>query len=348
MAGFARIAAALDSLLGAAGHGHISSIGDELAAGRREALDFLESRFNGDVQTLDEIIAWAGTHRDEIDSAGLPSGLQDSSIIVQNSHDPNDFSFIDSQPQPWDGVNLAPLSPEETGGLNPADFREPIPIDRPTPTFEDRSDLLAELEAMTGQTREQRLDAMFPESGYRGLRQPHIENYGAEWGERPTVWLSQRPFEANSYLLGGGNPIQPPQGGENILPARFSLGDRPLTIDAQGARYSTIPRELLPEDIRPNLRHPDSVIANTDEIAEAARIAGYDSITFQNLIDDMFGESTNPTTIYALLREELLRSRFAAADPRRRNEANLTAGIAGALGLGAASQSDDIRDTLGL
>jgi hypothetical protein len=114
---------------------------------------------------------------------------------------------------------------------------------------------------------------------------------------------------------------QNPLNGQNIMPlkVRANQGIRGAEVDAKGAEFVDMEggmNAFLNRAIR--------------EKRDLAKI--------KNLADDV-GMTGRPADHYAVFNPALVRSRFAAFDPARRNEADLlggaTPGLLGALGLGA-------------
>lgn len=110
-------------------------------------------------------------------------------------------------------------------------------------------------------------------------------------------------------------------GGANVMPLMI-LGDH-MKVDANGQRFM----QAIPQNL------------------DAAKAGRFDGVEFSNVIDNASPASDYATTVYATLNPSRIRSRFAAFDPARINEADimgyadptLLGGIAGGglLGLGA-------------
>lgn len=216
----------------------------------------------------------------------------------------------------------------------------------------------------TGRTRLQRLEEQYPLVGYRGLKQPYNENFGAEYIDDETIdeqfrfqpieWFAGNPETSNTYTP----PVIENTLGYNTtpqtLPARIDPG-RSLTVDVEGGDYAEIPVDKLPNDLRDLINTTRDYIT-TDHVAELARKAGYDTVVFENMRDPsslMNSPDIEPTTIIAVLPKarHRIRAVTALADPRRKDENDILAGIGGAALLGGASSSlsnPDIREALGL
>lgn len=92
--------------------------------------------------------------------------------------------------------------------------------------------------------------------------------------------FTSSPLDASEYA--GGFE------GANVLPA-FTRGGKGATIDAGGANWNAIPRYALPDDIKAQLHPSVGAQVRTDEFIHAARDAGYDSATIQNVFDNISG-----------------------------------------------------------
>lgn len=115
---------------------------------------------------------------------------------------------------------------------------------------------------------------------YRGLSRPYSE---ADTGAYQLFTSS--PEDASEYA---GAPFS----GANVLPA-FVRPGRNATVDAGGANWNAIPRAALPEDIQRYLHPSVGDVVRTDEFAHAAKLAGYDSATIQNVYDNVDGVIRN-------------------------------------------------------
>jgi hypothetical protein len=181
--------------------------------------------------------------------------------------------------------------------------------------------------------RMQRADEMFPVKAYRGLKEAPDDPKGWQW-------FTDRPEIANTYAHAEFSPSANIGTGANVVPARLNPG-RALEVDAKGETYQSVPVNDLPEDVRkvlqltPNL---DRYGISTDRIAGAASAAGYDSVAFRNVRDAMHsnGTETPLSTVYAVLKPENVRSRFAQFDPDRRDVPEWLAGIGGLAVAGGA------------
>ena len=100
------------------------------------------------------------------------------------------------------------------------------------------------------------------------------------------------PNKAGHYQMFTSSPEDAGEYGTSVIPAYLSKGKN-LSLDARKRNFNDIPVSLLPEDVRSNLHYtlnyPDSVV-RTDDIAHAAREAGYDSVTINNVFDKASNE----------------------------------------------------------
>lgn len=170
-----------------------------------------------------------------------------------------------------------------------------------------------------------RADELFPVEAYRGLMDEPVEPQGWQW-------FSDKPEIANTYAQ---NPR-----GANVIPARINPG-KALEVDAGGEVYTTVPINDLPDEVRKIILRSGSSLndrygVSTDRIAGAALQSGYDSVIFRNVRDAKTGSnaSTPVSTVYAVMRPENVRSRFAQFDPERADVAEWLAGLGVAVPVG--------------
>lgn len=113
-------------------------------------------------------------------------------------------------------------------------------------------------------------------AAYRGLTRPYD-------GSKTNYYqmFTSNPWEAGEYAM--ANPLSQP----NVIAAYIRKGKN-LEIDAMGRPFNRIQVQhgKLPADMRGKL---DSV-SSIDEIAHAARLAGYDTVTVRNVVDNATGE----------------------------------------------------------
>ncbi len=92
--------------------------------------------------------------------------------------------------------------------------------------------------------------------------------------------FTSSPLDAGEYA--GGFE------GANVLPAFVAPG-KGASIDAGGANWNAIPRSAIPKDIAAKLHPSVGGQVRTDEFIHAAKEAGYDSATIQNVFDNIDG-----------------------------------------------------------
>ena len=97
--------------------------------------------------------------------------------------------------------------------------------------------------------------------------------------------FTSSPLDASEYA--GGFE------GANVLPAFTRVG-KGATIDAGGSNWNAIPRYAIPDDIKAQLHPSVGAQVRTDEFIHAARDAGYDSATIQNVFDNLNGTIPTP------------------------------------------------------
>lgn len=83
--------------------------------------------------------------------------------------------------------------------------------------------------------------------------------------------------------------------GSNVIAAHIRPG-RNLAIDGGGNNFNALSVEQLPADVRTRLHPSVGASATTDQIAHAAREAGYDSVTVRNVHDNRWGERPGRNT----------------------------------------------------
>ena len=100
------------------------------------------------------------------------------------------------------------------------------------------------------------------------------------------------PEKSGYYQMFTSSPQDAQEYGSNVISAYTRKGKN-LSLDAGKRNFNDIPVEILPENVRKNLHYtlnePNSVL-RTDDIAHAAREAGYDSVTINNVFDKASNE----------------------------------------------------------
>ena len=77
--------------------------------------------------------------------------------------------------------------------------------------------------------------------------------------------------------------------GGNVVAAYLRKG-RNLQVNGGGNNFNSVPVSQLPADVRAKLHPSIGSVARTDEIAYAAKQAGYDSVSIKNVFDNAQGE----------------------------------------------------------
>lgn len=183
--------------------------------------------------------------------------------------------------------------PVEEGGLG-------LPKDN---TAMDRAEAMGFIDAYHGTTQ--------------GARKEQLRN--AE------LWATDNPKVANTYATGRPEFGRPE--GQTVMPLSVRL-ENPMVIDAPfGASWRQIDT-ALPND-------PEVLPYSTDMLSDIAKKQGYDSLVVKNVFDvgggkipkSQKGQDALTGTTYAVFDPAQVRSRFAAFDPKRRNEADILAGV---------------------
>lgn len=138
---------------------------------------------------------------------------------------------------------------------------------------------------------------------YRGFqgRRTGAEVLG---GQNRVQWLHSNEAAAGTY-------------GDKVTAYNADLGHS-LQVDANGANFNAVLRSALPKDVLRHLPRPIGPrshlidFANTDQIARAAREAGYDSVQFHNINDGWAGSHGLPTGTSTAIFD---RSRLTEASP---------------------------------
>lgn len=123
---------------------------------------------------------------------------------------------------------------------------------------------------------------------YRGLRRPYSQDEAAKMYYQ---MFTHSKDDASDYAMSSYGMGKP-----NVMPAHLRRGNN-LEVDAAHSNFNTVSTEGLPEAVKARL----GPTARTDEIAHAAREAGYDSLTVKNVFDNPSNERQGkPTTIEAV------------------------------------------------
>ena len=115
---------------------------------------------------------------------------------------------------------------------------------------------------------------------------------GASAGERVVYRGLNRPYDpadGGNYQTFTSSEADAHEYGSHVMAARLNRG-RNLAINGGGNNFNSLSTAQLPADVRANLHPSVGAAATTDEIAHAARKAGYDSVTINNVHDNRWGE----------------------------------------------------------
>ena len=134
--------------------------------------------------------------------------------------------------------------------------------------------------------------------------------------------VTNNPKTANTYTQGYvGDFTEEYMPGGNILPLYARKGKN-LSMNAEQEGYTPNWNDIY------NPKYPD--IETTNEFAQLAKSKGKESATIKNVKDNARMSSEEGDTTF-LFNPSQLRSRFAAFDPFRRNEADILAGVGAGL-----------------
>lgn len=162
---------------------------------------------------------------------------------------------------------------------------------------------------------------------YRGLTRPYDESDAAK--QYYQMFTSDRE-QAGEYAMKGLGMGRP-----NVVPAFLRKGKN-LAVDGFERNFNVIPTRDLPEPVRRRL----GSVAAMDEIAHAAREAGYDSVTVRNIIDNAMGERTGaPVSVDTIFDPKNVRSVNAFFDPAKASSKDLLAANPAGAGIPAEIMS---------
>jgi len=92
----------------------------------------------------------------------------------------------------------------------------------------------------------------------------------------PSCQILKSPEDAGEY-------------GDNVISAFLNKGKN-LTVNGLGNNFNSIPTSKLPKEVRDKLHSSIGNYARTDDISYAAKEAGYDTASFDNVYDNASGE----------------------------------------------------------
>lgn len=92
------------------------------------------------------------------------------------------------------------------------------------------------------------------------------------------------PSKAGNYQMFTSSPEDAGEYGSSVVPAYLNKGKN-LVVEGGRKNFNSIPVSNLPAEVRDKLHPYVGDVARTDDIAYAAQLAGYDSVTINNLFD---------------------------------------------------------------
>jgi hypothetical protein len=92
------------------------------------------------------------------------------------------------------------------------------------------------------------------------------------------------PNKAGNYQMFTSSPEDAGEYGSSVVPAYLKKGNN-LVVEGGRRNFNSIPVRNLPDAVRAKLHSSVGDVARTDDIAYAAQLAGYDSVTINNLFD---------------------------------------------------------------
>lgn len=152
--------------------------------------------------------------------------------------------------------------------------------------------------------------AKFDESRvvYRGLTKPYDPSYKSYYQT-----FTSSLDDAQEY-------------GPHVVAAHLRPGKN-LSLSAGGNNFNAVPIGELPPEVASLIRSGGGKFATTDEIAHAARQAGYDSITVRDVHDSRWGERSTtrePTTIDMVFDQSNIAPIKTDLPPREQKKVKLT------------------------
>ena len=97
------------------------------------------------------------------------------------------------------------------------------------------------------------------------------------------------PSKAGNYQMFTSSPEDAGEYGNSVVSAYLNKGNN-LVVDGGRNNFNSIPVKNLPDDVRANLHSSVGDVARTDDIAYAAQLAGYDSVSINNVFDKASNE----------------------------------------------------------
>ena len=97
------------------------------------------------------------------------------------------------------------------------------------------------------------------------------------------------PSKAGNYQMFTSSPEDAGEYGSSVIPAYLNKGNN-LVVEGGRNNFNSIPVRNLPDAVRANLHSSVGDVARTDDIAYAAQLAGYDSVSINNVFDKASNE----------------------------------------------------------
>jgi hypothetical protein len=97
------------------------------------------------------------------------------------------------------------------------------------------------------------------------------------------------PNKAGNYQMFTSSPEDAGEYGSSVVPAYLNKGSN-LVVEGGRNNFNSIPVSNLPAEVKANLHSSVGDVARTDDIAYAAQLAGYDSVTINNVFDKASNE----------------------------------------------------------
>lgn len=176
---------------------------------------------------------------------------------------------------------------------------------------------------------------------YRGLQEAYTEREAGLSAQ----WFTTSPEDAGDYA----SVLSPDIPGANVVPAFIRRGKN-LKIEADGAMWTRLANGIIPPDIHALLpaKADGSLWSHyrTNDIVKAAKEAGYDSVTFADVMDPaggggqrLDGTDAQPETVEVVFDPSNIRATWAKFDE---DGMDLLASRAG--GLERAAEAERVRD----
>lgn len=159
-------------------------------------------------------------------------------------------------------------------------------------------------------------------------------------GRDPIRWFSKDAPTAFSYAK---NMLAP-----TMVPVKLKLG-KTLVVDGNGSTWRSVPVDgIRDKALKAKIAGQGISKMSTDSLVSEAKQAGYGSVTFRSIKDELDTTGSSPITdIYAIMDQRLIRGKHAKfANKNRGKLTDLLGAGAATIGTAAAvSQSDQTKET---